>query len=331
MKKSVFDDAVRYYRERYEEVVRFRLSGGCKKIHLRDHTDETSRRCRFCGLGKTDVTFRKRAHAAPEFLGNRDILSMNECDTCNDFLASNYEDHLAKWSLFARAASQVKTKKHKPTFKNPSETLRIETGPKGLEITLTDLKLTSDLMREGGRYGFTVPTDASSQYHVPIRAAMALVKIACSISRTEDREQCQPAIDWLMQRSQFSLSKFPVLYAFTPGRISDAATQVIMLRRRVEEPIPFLWFLVQFSNHRLQTFVPMCPADSGWLRKGETVNITVKHFPSVFGPNWRFGETEFRLFYWSGVNPVQTSAIATFHVEHGVRIDKKCKERRDDS
>jgi hypothetical protein len=321
MKKPIYDDAAKYYVERYDVIARYPFISD-RKVRLRDHSNEATRRCRFCNRGAPDVSFASVAHAVPEFLGNRDILSLNECDSCNTFLAVNCEDHLSKWSLFARATSQVRGKKNKPTFKNPGETLRVGAGTKGLEISITDPDLTGKLMAEGGPYAFTLPTDASSQPHVPIRAAMAIVKIACSVCPFESLNECGPAIDWLMGRAQVTMSGFPVLYAFTPGPIADTASEVVLLRRKVDEPIPLLWCVVQFSNYRLQAFVPFCPADAGWLRMSQPVALTCKHYPTRFGPDWPFGEAELGWADWSGTEPVQRSATATFHVEHAVRVDK---------
>lgn len=50
-------------------------------------------KCRFCLRG-ADATFRKVAHAIPEALGNKWILSLDECDDCNT-LFSKYEGALA--------------------------------------------------------------------------------------------------------------------------------------------------------------------------------------------------------------------------------------------
>ena len=43
-----------------------------------------------------DVEFQALAHAAPDFLGNASIISMNECDDCNDYFGRDCEDHLSK-------------------------------------------------------------------------------------------------------------------------------------------------------------------------------------------------------------------------------------------
>jgi hypothetical protein len=95
-------NAEAFYDERYEEIARYPFVAD-RPILIRDHAIEGDRRCRYCGRGIPEATFRKDAHAVPEFLGNKSLFSMNECDECNAILASGYEDHLAKWTHFFRA------------------------------------------------------------------------------------------------------------------------------------------------------------------------------------------------------------------------------------
>ncbi len=189
-----------------------------------------------------------------------------------------------------------------------------------MNIHLPDLALKARLEAQQGPIDFTLPTDGTSQPHVPIRAAMALVKIACSVCPFEHFEQCRPAVEWLMGRNTLSVSMFPVLYAFTPGPISTEAGEVILLRRTTEDPIPYLWGIVSFANHRLQFFVPFCPADSNWFRIGEPTKVHCKHYPTRFGADWPFGETQYCVLDWSGTEPVQSSASVTFHLVRASRI-----------
>jgi hypothetical protein len=314
--------AVNHYSARYDIIAQYAFVAP-RPILLADHPreDKAARRCRFCRRGEPEVTFKNDAHAVPEFLGNRSILSLNECDACNAFFATEYEDHLSKWSLLARSVSQVRGKKKKPTFKNPEETLRVGSGERGLEVHITDPALTGTLMAEGGPYKFTVPADASSQPYGPIRAAKALVKTACSICPPESLGQCQRAIDWLMGRVNVSFSEFLVLYAFVPGPLDDRASEIVLLRRKGAADEPYLWCAIQFANYRLQFFVPLCPADDDLFRDGAPGRFHAWHHrPPQFGLDWPFGETEFGRLDWSGSELVQTSATVSFHVEYAERV-----------
>jgi hypothetical protein len=45
--------------------------------------NKSERKCRFCGKSNPEVSFKKKAHLIPEFLGNKMLLSDFECDSCN--------------------------------------------------------------------------------------------------------------------------------------------------------------------------------------------------------------------------------------------------------
>jgi hypothetical protein len=321
--------AAKHFGERYEEIAHHRFVAN-RPIRLYDHDprNSESRRCRFCRRGEPDVTFREVAHAVPEFLGNKAIRSMNECDACNTFLANNYEDHLSKWSLFARSVSQIKGRKGIPTFNNSAKTLRIETRDTGFGIRITDPTTKEEPLKEGGRFRLAIPSDTSSAPHIPIRAAKALVKIACSICPLAEIGQCREAIDWLMERSEIHMSPFLVFYGFTPGPISERAGRVILLRRKAESLEPYLWLVVQSAGHRFQIFVPGCPADAELFVAGEAI-FPAWHYPiPEFGPVWPYGETEYGRLDWSGTEPVRASATAVFCIE---QIKQVSEGRPDDS
>ena len=137
--------------------------------------------CRFCRLASPETTFRSVAHAVPEFLGNKSLVSQNECDTCNRKLAQRYEDDLSKWFGPMRAISQIKGKSGVPTYKDKD--VRIEVGNKGLEIGVVTDHLEAALKFDGP-FALKLPVSTPTQPYVPINAAKALVKIACSLCPT---------------------------------------------------------------------------------------------------------------------------------------------------
>lgn len=73
-------------RYRVHRQVRGSLGGGRVTVGTRGT-------CRFCHRGP-GATFRKVAHAIPEALGNKWVVSLDECDNCNE-LFSRYEGALA--------------------------------------------------------------------------------------------------------------------------------------------------------------------------------------------------------------------------------------------
>ena len=309
-------EAIAYYESHYDIIVDYPLIAD-HPARLADHGDGSQRRCRFCNRTSPMVSFANDAHAIPEFLGNRSIISMNECDACNTFLADQYEDHLAKWFGPLRTVSQIQGKNGVPTYQDKKKEhggrIRIEMGDQGLHFSIVDADLIGQLAG-GAPIAFSLPIDTPCQPYIPIRAAMALVKAACSVCPQDELKQCKVAVDWLMGRVRARASMFPVLHAFTPGPNPYVTGKIMLLRRKTDEPIPYLWCIIATANFRFQFFVPFCEND-GWLKNGGESTFQTRHFPVPFDDDWPYGKTEFSVFDWSGIEPVVKRPHVTLNVD----------------
>lgn len=96
-----------------------------------------------------------------------------------------------------------------------------------------------------------------------------------------------------MGRLDVFFSQFLILYPFTPRPINERASEITLLRRKGNADEPYLWCVIQFTNYRLQVFVPLCPADNELFRPGVPCRLTARHYrPTNFPPDWPFGKTE---------------------------------------
>ncbi|MFO0840861.1 MAG: HNH endonuclease [Gemmataceae bacterium] len=309
--------ATENFAARYDLVREFRFVQD-RPERLADHSDEVDRRCRFCKRGRPEVSFKEVAHAAPEFLGNRAIVSMNECDGCNAFFGKEvdgkggYEAHLANWSLLARSLAGVPRKKSgRPTFK--SADLRVGSNATGLQLNVPSPATGVEALAAWQPGEWELPGDTTSPPYIPIRAAKALVKVACSLCPTALLPECAGAIDWLMGRKTIRLAPFPVLYAFTAGVIGDELNGVTLLRRKGEGHEPFLWCVVRFRNFQLQTFVPFCQSDGNWLKEDEPCALKLAYYPAPFGPE---AGTQYGQGDWSGeVETTETVRVVIYRTE----------------
>jgi hypothetical protein len=313
-------ERLEFYRENYR-VVRNLEFVAKKPTRLADHRSPSERRCRFCRRSAPEVTFRNKAHAVPEFMGNKSIISMNECDTCNDFFAREYEDHLAKRLGLSRALAGIRGKKGCTTFK--CDMLRVEAGENALAIEITDPKVKS-VMPETLPHVIKLPDGIETAPHVPIRAAQALVKAACSLVPTALLPECCKAIQWLTGRATATAANFPVLHTFTPGPHPYGNGQATILQRTSDAQIPFLWCLIATANFRFQVMVPWCTSDP-WMA-GNTTTFTMPHFPSPFGVvcEERYGETLFYYDDWAGETSLTIKMNAAVQIDS---ITEACRGR----
>ena len=73
--------------------------------------DKSKRICRFCSKSYPEVSFKKVAHSISEALGNKKIITNEECDTCNEKFGKGIENDLILFLDFFRIFFGVKGKK----------------------------------------------------------------------------------------------------------------------------------------------------------------------------------------------------------------------------
>jgi hypothetical protein len=288
----------RHYYRNYKLIRAFDFEV-TKRVLIEDHGE--GRACRFCRRTSPAVNFKSEAHAIPHFLGNNRVFTKNECDSCNALFGREYEDHLAKWSLLYRAVAGIDGKKGVPTFK--SKDVRIETDSNGLKIGYQNPLFTISDLDPKNLGAHSLLGDNPSQTYVPLRAAAALIRVACCLCPADLLNQVRLPIEWLLNFDSACLSGWQVMLAFTPGTVQPAYSRVLLLQRIENSESPFLILVLRFRNIRIQTFIPFCDADSNWMRMNQYCKITIPAFPSRFDYGWPFGKTTYGTLDWSSRVP----------------------------
>ena len=136
----------------YDMIARYKLAGG-KKHRLGSCTP---RRCRYCLRQEPATCFKKIAHAIPECLGNRTLISHDECDHCNDRFSQTIEDHLDKFTQPLRTVLGIKGKNGVPVFKSRDGKLRVELNAKARHFTILDKEGAGILIVDEGNRTLTL-------------------------------------------------------------------------------------------------------------------------------------------------------------------------------
>ena len=330
-KGDIFSEAnlkkIAFYDQHYQ-IVRDLPLVTKAPVKLSDHESVGERKCRFCGKSKPEVSF-KKAHAIPKCLGNKSLISMNECDICNKFFASEYEDHLAKWFGPMRSLCQMQGKKGVPKYK--SKEFTAARGNKGMELFINSASSIMNNIKEGVPGTFKIPVPMKTQPYIPIKAAKAFIKSAISILPKELLPECENTVLWLSGKAAVNVNKFPVLYAFTPG-VNPYKNGVVMIckRKNPNAAIPTLWFIIETTNFLFQIMIPFCKSD-GWIKYGKDNNFEVTKFPTPFSEEYerKFGKTVWYSEDWACDKPIVQNRGATFHVDKIGKIDYGKGEEKD--
>lgn len=105
--RLVFPPSDLAFEDCYEPPIGFvvPIGGGLRPRYV---GSRSPRRCIFCGA--PDARFRNDAHLISESFGNRSLLTLEECDACNEHHGRDLEDDLAKMIIDARVLGRLKNK-----------------------------------------------------------------------------------------------------------------------------------------------------------------------------------------------------------------------------
>lgn len=111
------------------------------KIRIFDHKsdpvgkkDKAERRCLFCGKDASEgATFQQVAHAVPESLGNKHLISYEECDACNQSAGKDVDSSVGIFWMFERIYFGLNGKGGAPVIKTEG-LVNLERNQDGLVV-----------------------------------------------------------------------------------------------------------------------------------------------------------------------------------------------------
>lgn len=210
--------------------------------------------CRFCSGRKPQAEFRNVAHTFPEALGNKWMVSLDECDACNTKFQL-YDDALAKAvsPLLTIGGVKGKSNKIRQTGRTSGRTIiKREEHERGSEITLRmnvdDFANHACVDSITNRLTLTMPIPPVP--FTPRYAYKALVKMALALMPLEDLIYYRKLHKWLfdvndaedfvMLEVAMSLSRFDQALPYIAG----------ILLRRIDhsDPLPYTIFAFYAGN-----------------------------------------------------------------------------------
>ena len=260
-----------FYEEHYECIKNIELPlDASDKIYLgsREH-----RCCRYCGE-TAKRAFRKTAHTIPEALGNKSLISLDECDACNTKFGE-LDDHFAKFLGLYRTVHQIHGKERVPVYRAPGRrpTLR-RVGPNQFagEANVEDNFIEIDERNRRGKIkGYKQPYSKRSVFK-------CLTKMALAILPENELENFKATLAWIRQDKPGSENPPRRFYCYrsSMGMMRNGIDLVLLRRRDPEARLPYVSFSLCFSTLTFQIFLPFCKKDLHLV--GEPVHI--QYFPS---------------------------------------------------
>lgn len=299
-----YSDAFKKFVDVYE--VDNLIMDGDRKPNLKP---KNQRVCRFCDKAMPNVTFRKDAHSLSQLMGNRNIVSDAECDTCNHFF-SKYENDLASFMGLSRTLSFLKGQNGIPKYKSPDKNLIIgendedgEDGEDGENKANKRLKLTSFGLENDH---FKVDEDdktllikGTKHPYTPLKVFKLLAKIGYSLLPEDELSKFQTMRKVIMSEEfDNKVNGNPLFRLFemiSPGP-PFPSPMIFSCKKKAEHqatPCPTWTYVIYFQNYIYQFFLPYYDDDYWIFKPGGTV--TILRMPPLLDKKWieTFGEPSF--------------------------------------
>ena len=240
LKKS-FDDYSKCILQHYEIVASHNASCSLTKI---GHKEYSQRVCRFCGRTESDgVTFRKKAHAISELIGNKSLILCDECDDCNGGIVNKMENSVATYFKALRPLLGIHGKSGIPSYKkNELEIGQMSPGHVNVMVGQQNLKVTH---LEDGGLKMNVKVDCGK--YVPQHIYRLICKYALSVlpDHEFDMSTFEDLRNWILTGTQRGCP-LPLVAASVDGRQNPQFPQISVYKRRDQGCLKFPLYLVDF-------------------------------------------------------------------------------------
>ena len=245
--------------------------------------DKTKRICRFCNKSTPDVTFRKVAHTISEALGNKKIITNDECDSCNEKFGTGIEDDFIVYLDLIRITNAIKGKNGIPK-KIKGKNLEIETT--GKQITIKQMRPVEivncpDFNDLNLRFEPNKKIKTQNIYR-------ALVKYALGVIDKEYLVHFSETIEWVNGSKDFE--KLPKIAVLTSSQSFLKHPQIIVaLRKTDEKNLPYAIAEFGFTCWRFVYILPATNEDRYSFTTEEEYQKFWQFFKQYSStPNWTF-------------------------------------------
>lgn len=273
-----------YFALNYNLVSDYLLSG-TKKQHI---GKAKPRECRYCLRDASGTTFKQESHAVPECLGNRTLISYDECDGCNDQFSRTFEHHLDLMTRPWRTYFGVKGKKKIPTYKPRSGMTRIDHNSQKRLIKISDperrIKVTDDQTNKSRTV--EIPCDP----FIPVEVFRALTKIGLAILPSRFFNEYESAFKWLrapLEETPTAVSRFAKCWMCSSPIPFQNSVAAIWRRKSSTDPLPATVCMFSIFNLIFLYPIPLSARDDHWQFEKLSIPRVFVPLPAGIEPNWK--------------------------------------------
>lgn len=219
--------------------------------------------CRFCNQSAPETTFKTKAHAISEALGNKKLILNEECDECNKFFSDNLERDFIAYIEPLLPLFGIEGKKKEKGNKIPKYT------NKGAKISYDkDLGISISFLENHATYDdndTSKPPQKITFPHkreiIPQNLYKTLCKYALSVLPTyQDVQDVQKTIQWIMGKT--SCDKLPKIWTWFHPSVAKEPNICIYTRKNENTNLPHMIGEFHFACHAYLFIIPFSSKDN---------------------------------------------------------------------
>lgn len=242
--------------------------------------DKTKRVCRFCNKPNGEVSFKKVAHSISEALGNKKIITNDECDTCNEAFGSGIENDLILYLNLYRNVFGIKGKNGVPKLKGKNFEIENK-GTIEIKHYLTDEEVNNP-NRDDFKLRLETMQELKSQ-----NIYKALTKYALGVIDKSYLVNFQKTIEWI--NGTRNIEKLPKIAMLTSYELfSNHPKIIVYLRKNDDFNIPYAVAEFRFTFLTFAYIIPLSDKDNiDFTQEADYIRFWdfFKHYSSV--KNWK--------------------------------------------
>lgn len=243
--------------------------------------EKQQRVCRYCDKSCPEVSFKTEAHSISEALGNKKVITYDECDTCNEKFGRGIETDLISYLSIYRVLFRVKGKNGVPKLKGKNFEI---TNNEAFTIRqmLSDEEI-KDLDPNNLKFILNTTQNITIQ-----NIYKTLVKYAIGVIDRVHIANFKKTIAWINGVETIeTLPKVAVLTSY--DLFTEHPKLIVYLRKNEETKLPYAVAEFRFTFLTFVYIIPGASKDSTDFTKDEeykTFWSFFKHYSSA--SNWSF-------------------------------------------
>ena len=258
------------------------------KVYNQDTTDKIGEKdkykriCRYCKKSYPEVSFKKVAHTISESFGNKNIITNDECDSCNQLFGDTIESDFIRIFDFPRVIFHIIGKNGEPKkLEGKNYTLFNNTASGEFKIQIKkDNNVKGDVIKKEWEQilePFQIPST--------INIYKCLVKYAIGVLEESTLLSLDKTIQWL--KNEIHLNNLPPIAMKINNTKIDHPQMCLFVKKDTSNPhLPHILASIQLINTTFVYIIPFSVKDNFDFSKYENFTNTLDWFEIFTGQTW---------------------------------------------